>query len=201
MAGKKTTKKAPKKKAVAKPKPKAKPKAKAKPKPRAPKGRGRGKAKTDAKAIAAAERRTMALQLRKAGLTYQEIADRVGYSAPCGAYKAVKTALEALPVEAVDELRQVEGARLDQLQAGLWARAVAGNPKAIEQVLRIMARRAALMGLDVSKALEVDLTSGGQPLQFECAPGFGDWSPPERTKAEQKDVDKLAKEIADLEKE
>lgn len=167
-------------------------------KTKAKKGRGRGRTKTDAKAIAAAERQQRALELRKAGMTLQEIANQLDYAQPCGAYKAIKAALAKLPVQAVQELRDLESERLDALQVNIWMRALNGNVKAIQQVLAIMARRARLLGLDVPAESVVDLTSGGKPIPFACDPGFGDWQPPEFTPEEAADVAALGGELAEL---
>ena len=47
--------------------------------------------------VAAHERHLQALELRKAGATYQMIADQLGYASPKGAHKAVRSAMrEAL---------------------------------------------------------------------------------------------------------
>jgi hypothetical protein len=46
------------------------------------------------------------------------------------------------------ELRDLEAARLDRLQEQPWLQAVQGNLAAIDRCLRIMERRAKLLGLD-----------------------------------------------------
>lgn len=50
--------------------------------------------------------------------------------------------------EAVAELRELEATRLDALQYGVWDAAVDGVHQVINDVLRIMDRRAKLYGLD-----------------------------------------------------
>ncbi len=114
-----------------------------------------GASKASANRIAAAERQARALELRKAGLGYAAIARQLGYAGPSGAYKAIMTAPQALTREPAEELRTLELARLDDLLAGLWADARQGHVLKIDRVLKIMARRAALPGLDVPQRVAV----------------------------------------------
>jgi len=114
-----------------------------------------GESKASANRIAAAERRGQALALRKAGSGYAAIARQLGYAGPSGAYKAIVTALRALTREPAEELRTLELARLDDLLAGLWADARKGHVLKIDRVLKIMARRAALLGLDAPRRVAV----------------------------------------------
>lgn len=106
----------------------------------------------------AAERRRQALELRKAGVDFRTIADRLGYEGPSGAHKAVTTALKALTAEPAEELRTLELERLDAMLRSLWVRAT--NAKgadlgAIDRVLKIMERRAKLAGLDAPSRINV----------------------------------------------
>jgi len=114
-----------------------------------------GESKASANRIAAAERRGQALALRKAGSGYAAIAGQLGYAGPSGAYKAIVTALRALTREPARELVDLEVARLDDLLAGLWADARKGNVAKVDRVLKVMARRAALLGLDAPRRVAV----------------------------------------------
>ena len=107
--------------------------------------------KTGDKALVALERQRRALELRKAGLGYQAIAARLGYASHSGAIKAVQTAMRRTLQEPADELRALELARLDDLLRGIWVAARTGNVQKIDRVLRIMQRRASLLGLDAPK--------------------------------------------------
>ena len=98
--------------------------------------------------IAAAERAAAAMTLRRSGATYPEIARQLGYADPSGAYRAVQRGLTETLQEPADELRAVELDRLDRMQMAHWSRALAGDVKATQMVLRIMERRARLAGLD-----------------------------------------------------
>jgi len=110
-----------------------------------------GEHKASEKRIAAAARRAQAINLRKAGLGYAAIAQQCGYAGPSGAYAAVMTALHAVTREPARELMDLEVARLDDLLLGLWADARKGNVAKIDRVLKIMQRRADLLGLDAPR--------------------------------------------------
>ena len=117
-------------------------------------GRG-GELKTTEKRLTAVERQRQALEMRKAGKGFVEIAQVLGYGGPSGAYNAVTTALRKTLQEPADELRQMELARLDALQAALWPKAIAGEWAAADRVLSIMERRAKLLGLDAPTRADV----------------------------------------------
>jgi len=108
----------------------------------------------------ATERQRQALELHKAGVGYQAIADRLGYAGPSGAYKAVNAALQKTLQEPADELRTRELERLDRMHAALWPKAVSGHLRSVDRVLAIMARRSRLLGLDAPQRQHVaaDLT-------------------------------------------
>lgn len=111
-----------------------------------------------AQRAATAERRAKAVAMRLAGLDFQTIADRLGYSDRAAAHKDITRAMEANVQEMhrnADVLRQEELDRLNRLQAGLWPAAAAGDPKAVQAVLGIIDRRCKLLGLDAPIRHEV----------------------------------------------
>jgi DNA-binding CsgD family transcriptional regulator len=94
-----------------------------------------------------------AIELRMAGATYEDIGEMLGMN-KAGAQKAVKRAMEKLKQEIIeggDTLKAIEIARLDRMQEGIWKLATGKFPdvKAIDMILKIMDRRAKLLGLDV----------------------------------------------------
>lgn len=95
----------------------------------------------------AKERRRLAVELVLTGSTYQHVADTMGYANRGTVYRLVQEALKAREVSSIDELRQLEAARLDALQAAYWSRATAGDIAAATMVLKIMVQRAKLLGL------------------------------------------------------
>ena len=114
---------------------------------------GTDKGGTDRR-ITAAERQRRALQMRKSGATFEAIARAVGYSNESGARKAINTALKKLILEPADELRKLECERLDVMLHSLWPDVLQGKPRSIEVALKVMDRRAALLGLDAPKQVE-----------------------------------------------
>lgn len=108
---------------------------------------------TDRKVLAQA-RRTRAVSLALAGLTYQQIADDLHISLT-GARELVARTLEETRNHAVDELRDLENARLDRAQAAIWSEVIGGDLKAINTYLRISERRAKMNGLDAPTKVQM----------------------------------------------
>lgn len=116
-----------------------------------------GKAKTDP---LFAEKVRKAIELRKAGATYDKIAEALGYENRSGAYKIVVGALRDLVQEPAQELRTLELERLDAMTLAIWARAQKGELAAVDRLLKIGERRAKLLGLDAPTAQSVDMSVG-----------------------------------------
>jgi hypothetical protein len=106
------------------------------------------------------------LELRRAGLTWQRIAEQVGYADHTGAYAAYKRAIKRTQQQPADELREAEIDRLDRLQLAVWPRAMNGDNSSIVTILRIMERRAKLLGLDMPVKIAQDVTvwEGGESI-------------------------------------
>jgi transcriptional regulator with XRE-family HTH domain len=101
--------------------------------------------------IAQARLDAQAAELRAQGLTYPQLAERLGCSFST-AYARVQRALAAVPVEAVTELRQIECDRIDAVISRLWDIVEAEHPlvshgKRIEGLLDDGPRLAALAGI------------------------------------------------------
>lgn len=104
-----------------------------------------------------AKRRKEALALRLAGRSYQEIADHFGVS-KYTAYHDVNDELADIPKEAASKLRRQEGLRLDQLQSAVWLDAMKGDTEAVKAALKVIDRRARMLGLDAPS--NVNVTGG-----------------------------------------
>jgi hypothetical protein len=105
--------------------------------------------------IEAAERHTQALNLRKAGQIYAAIGLALGVSEQ-RAHTIVTEELQRLNRdrgEAGSEVLRLELERLDDLLAAVWDKARAGEAGAIDRALKVMGRRAALLGLDAPQKL------------------------------------------------
>ena len=106
------------------------------------------KATTDK--IKVAERRLQAIALRRSGLNYRDIGRHLGVSRT-QAYNDVMHALDELnklTLEATKIHQTLELDRLDGLMAAIWEQAQEGSLAAVDRVLKIMDRRAKLLGLD-----------------------------------------------------
>lgn len=115
-----------------------------------------GESKTSPRRVEAKERMAQAVELRKRGMTYQAIADALGYAHPGAAHKAVTTALRETMREPADELRTLELERLDAIMAANWDKATGEDPdeRAATTVLRVMEARRKLLGLDAPAKVE-----------------------------------------------
>jgi len=117
--------------------------------------------KTSAKKLTALEREHEALALRRSGKTYDLISQQLGIT-PQGAHKAVVRALgklNAQVVEGAEQLRSLEVQRLDALFDQMYAQAARGNQGAVDRCIRIMERRAKLLGLDLPIDQHEDTTT------------------------------------------
>jgi|SRR5215813_5942998 len=120
--------------------------------------RGGNRSKTSADMIDASMRQTEALRLRQSGHTFAKIAAALGYSDPACARDAVLAALRDNVTEPNAEMRSLELARLDTLHGALWTKALGGDLGAIDRILKLMERRAKILGLDAPpKAPDGDL--------------------------------------------
>jgi hypothetical protein len=95
-------------------------------------------------------------ELRIQGLTFDAIANEVGFSGPSGAWQAYQRIRQEVIFESIDDARQLELMRLDDLQVAVWERAINGELPAAHCVLKIMDRRAKLLGLDKPEKFEVN---------------------------------------------
>jgi hypothetical protein len=108
---------------------------------------------------ASVARHAEAVKLKVAGSTYDDIARVLGYADHSGARLAVKAGLNArLDASGTEELRQIELERLERLQLSRWELALDpgldSSDAALDRVLRIMKRRAELLGLDAPVKLQ-----------------------------------------------
>jgi hypothetical protein len=135
------------------------------------------------------ERRNFILKARKAGMTYTRCAeaavkqfglDRLpeGWDVRV-AHKDIARELEkvkSLNNELAEDIKQLEIERLDELWLVLYPRMKGGELAAIDRGIRIMARRAALLGLDEPQRQEVSGPNGGPiPVKAYTVISPDDW--------------------------
>lgn len=115
------------------------------------------------KDTAAALRAAQALTYRMSGKSYEVIATLCGYADRSGAYRAIQRELQRTIQEPAEETRTLEVRRLDALYEAMEAKALKGDTWSVDRCLKIMERRAMLLGLDAPK---VDPASV-QPIRRE----------------------------------
>lgn len=106
--------------------------------------------------VSAAMKQRRALELRIAGHTFEEIASELGYTYPSGAKKAVDTALFKTLKEPAERLRDLEVARMDVMLKSLWPDVLAGKARSVEVAIKVLERRAKLLGLDAPLKFNVE---------------------------------------------
>lgn len=105
---------------------------------------------TSPRSLVALQRQQQAVELRRSGRSYREIAHANGIGVTT-AHRLISGAMaeaRSAVAEDVVELRALELSRLDGLMVALWPKARQGDLGAVDRVLRIMERRARLLGLD-----------------------------------------------------
>lgn len=113
------------------------------------------------------EKETTIIELRQEGYVWREIAVMVDMSI-AGVAKAYKRALTRHPHATIDEHRELELDRLDTLQRTFWKSAVEGNPRSADFVLRVIDKRAKLLGLDAPLKVQAEVvTYDGSDLDRE----------------------------------
>ena len=109
---------------------------------------------------AIAERRVRALELRKAGAPYREIARQLGVDTHT-AWADVASEIAAIREQTVaqaEELRALELERLDGMTSGLWPSIQDGSAAAVSAGVRVSERRSRLLGLDAPVVTKGELT-------------------------------------------
>lgn len=112
-----------------------------------------------------------AVDLRICGRTYDQIGDALGISKQ-QAHRIVKAELEELALltrGAAEELRQRELETLDRLLATAMASAEEGDMQAAGCVIKISARRAALLGLDAPEKQQLEVSVAGTAARLLSA--------------------------------
>ena len=136
------------------------------PLPETPKGR------SQRKQAEAREKRRQALELRKAGVEYERIAQQLGYNSKQAVYWAVKAALKDITREPAQEVKDLELSRLDAALLAIWNKVRSGDLFAIDRFLRIQHQRAQLLGLYSHDEVEKDYKQWLQKNGYDDAAVF-----------------------------
>jgi predicted transcriptional regulator len=113
------------------------------------------------------ERERVAVTLRVEGCTYAEIGDQLGVSDRM-ASRIVNRAMNRVLREPVDQLIDLERARVDALWQVMWPRALAGSARHAEVCVRISERRSRLLGLDQPTRVHADLLANVSVDQLDA---------------------------------
>lgn len=111
------------------------------------------------KQVEATDRQREALDLRRKGHTYDEIARAMGYTNKATAHRIVCKALRKMIQEPAEDVLKLELDRLDAMIKELWGRRA--TPEVADRILKIMDRRAKYLGLDAPAKSELTGANGG----------------------------------------
>jgi hypothetical protein len=129
----------------------------------------KGKGKTHPDIIRARERELEAVRLRRAGVEYHDIGDKLGMS-ESGAYLAVKRVLDRMMAQANEtqaENLTLDLQRINVMLVGLWPKVLAGDPQAIVAALRVLERRARMLGYDAPAKVAPTTPDGEKPWSMD----------------------------------
>ena len=115
----------------------------------------RNKNQTSPSTIDAKVRAARALELRMEGMKFDDIATELGYNSKQAAFDAVSRELKAITREPAEEVLRLDLERLDRMWGIHYLNAQAGDAMALSSCMRIMERRARLLGLDAPAKNEV----------------------------------------------
>jgi len=125
--------------------------------------------KVDAARAADRERIAKALELRKAGATYEKIAQLLGYASKGSAHTAVKNALKEITSRPAEEIRSIEITRLETIITILWPKIRAGDLKAIETFLKVQNQLAQFTGAYRPAKIAFTNPEGDEAWKLEAA--------------------------------
>lgn len=123
---------------------------------------------TSKERIAVDTRRKSMMELRIAGYSLRAIAAELG-CAMSTVTDGIERELAELTREPAERLRTVEVERMDEMLKALWPRIQSGDTASVDSGLRVMARRAKLLGLDAPVQVSADMRHGGgeRPIKVE----------------------------------
>lgn len=135
-------------------------------KPLAPASRGSGvpkRRKRRMPSLTLTDRRVQCLEMRRKGMRYDEIGKAIGTSAVT-AWRHVQQGIAAILTEPAKAVLAIELERLDALWMPQYVAATeTGDRDAVMACIRLMERRAKLLGLDVQERGQVGAAMGLKP--------------------------------------
>lgn len=107
------------------------------------------------KQLVSAAKLSRALELRAAGFNYRQIGEDMGLGTS-RARAIIVQALREHASEAVEDMRLIDGDRIEQVIGGIWERCLQGDLRAIDRLVLLLERKAKLFGLD--QPVEINVT-------------------------------------------
>lgn len=152
---------------------------------------------TSPRRLQATERAIKALNLRRQGWSFRDIAQELGVTPPA-VHEAVTRMLRNMTHEEADSYRKIELERMETMLKAIWGRVTEGELQAIDRAIRISERISRLLGLDAPVKLDVPggltlaqlIIQAGQPEKIIDAQGTVK-DAPSRIDANGKDVSNL----------
>lgn len=148
------------------------------------------------KSAEVAERRRRCAAMRRQGHRWETIAKALGYKTAGAACQDHRRALDATMADLKQEVsawRAQELDRIDELQEAIWESAKAGDEKLLNVVVKLLDRRARMLGLDAPREATVALhgSPDGPPIAITDVPA----SEAERQERERILIANLARKL------
>lgn len=128
---------------------------------------GNHKLKTGTTVLQETLRKQMAVEMRLAGYTLEKIGQELGGLDRSRVHHLIDSVIREKREEIssqAEDLRALDIARIDRMIQGVWPKATTGNDyPAIDRVLRLMERRAKLLGLDAPTKIAPTSPDGETP--------------------------------------
>jgi hypothetical protein len=112
------------------------------------------------------------LELRTQGLSFDGIAEQLGYKSGKHVRAAYARLMDKHEREDVENLRALQNERIEMAWRGLAPKIAQGRERAVEVGMKVLERQSRLMGLD--KADQLVEKSTGQPIQINIMAHPGD---------------------------
>lgn len=113
------------------------------------------------------EKTRQALEMRKAGITYDMIAQRLDYADGSGAKKAVDRALSKVAQEPAVDLKVIQVERLNYMLTRLWPKVIQGDERAINTSLSVMDKLDGIVGTLAPAAVDVNVSHSGAVMVID----------------------------------
>jgi hypothetical protein len=108
---------------------------------------------------ALAEKERRVVELRTAGVEFEDIARDVGFMNRGSAYLCFQRALKRIPAQAVEEYRETNRLRLELLWRAIFNKASAGQLFAVDRALAILKQESELLGLDAPTRIDMTVVA------------------------------------------